>query len=771
MKKYNTDAQRVAKINEYHLLDLHLQQSFQNQVRLFARILNFPAAFISIIDHDKQWLIFSEGLNIECTDREVAFCNTVIATAATMCIPDTLTNSQFREHPLVTGAPHIRSYFGIPLVLDKVVVGTLAAIDYQPRNLDEATRETASFVASTTESLFKLHNEQLHREQEIRLLNNSSVVLVNWQQDNMLHISYISPNAQHVLGLTEEELRHNNTVMESYVHSDDYENLLFTLDNHKKGVANLECEYRFLSPRGKTLWIRQLSIANYHHNGKLSHVQALLIDNSHQKYLQKLLVDTNNQMRLVLESSSLGTWDWDLGRHNIRVNKQWCEMMGVTQDQFDSSMDYWQQLMHPLDREKMVLAAEACITGQATLINEQYRMRHNKGHWVWIETYGKVVEYNEKGKPIRVAGTHRDITEKKNKELQEEADKRLLELINRAQKIFLEKTDIQEACMSIFDDLLSISESEFGFIGQVREHDEKKVLHIVAISNVSWNGDSKNSYDTFLQNRLQFTSLDNLFGHVVITGKPVITNSPRSHSASHGVPSGHPILRQFMGLPIYFRNEVVGMIGLGNRFDGYNERQLRFLSPFVDTLGSLFYALETQRAREELEEKLLEMANTDVLTGIHNRRAYILETEKCYRNHEKNTALAIIDIDFFKKVNDQYGHHVGDVAICRLAEIITSKLRTDDFVARLGGEEFGLIVHNANLDNVDAIMNGIRTEVENTLFTVDGYSFHFTVSIGATFIKHRNVQSLKDSFESDMKRADDALYEAKNAGRNRVVWK
>ncbi|GAB7264372.1 hypothetical protein DZJ_09220 [Dickeya ananatis] len=187
------------------------------------------------------------------------------------------------------------------------------------------------------------------------------------------------------------------------------------------------------------MWIRQLSTANYHHNGKLSHVQALLIDNSHQKYLQKLLVDTNNQMRLVLESSSLGTWDWDLGRRTIHVNKQWCEIMGITQDQFDSSLDYWQQLMHPLDREKMVLAAEACATGQATLINEQYRMRHSKGDWVWIETYGKVVEYNEKGKPIRVAGTHRDITEKKNKELQEEADKRLLELINRAQKIFLEK--------------------------------------------------------------------------------------------------------------------------------------------------------------------------------------------------------------------------------------------------------------------------------------------------------------------------------------------
>ncbi|MBP2849920.1 diguanylate cyclase [Dickeya oryzae] len=771
MKKYNADEQRVAKINEYHLLDLGLQQSFQNQVILFTRILNFPAAFISIIDQDKQWLIFSEGINIECTDRDLAFCNTVIASATTVFVPDTLTNNLFCQHPLVTGAPHIRSYFGIPLVLDEVVVGSLAAIDYQPRILDEATRETAAFVASTTEFLFKLQNARLHQEQEIQLLNNSSVVLVNWQQDNMLHISYISPNAQHVLGVSKEEIRHHCAMMESYVHPDDYENLLFALDNHKKGVANLECEYRFLSPGGKTLWIRQLSTANYHHNGKLSHVQALLIDNSHQKYLQKLLVDTNNQMRLVLESSSLGTWDWDLGRHTIRVNKQWCEMMGITQDQFDSSLDYWQQLMHPLDRENMVRAAEACATGQTTLINEQYRMRHSKGDWVWIETYGKVVEYNEKGKPIRVAGTHRDITEKKNKELQEEADKRLLELINRAQKIFLEKTDIQEACMSIFDDLLSISASEFGFIGQVREHENKKVLHIVAISNVSWNGDSKNSYDTFLQNKLQFTSLDNLFGHVVTTGKPLITNSPRAHSASRGVPKGHPILRQFMGLPIYFRNEVVGMIGLGNRFDGYNEQQLRFLSPFVDTLGSLFYALETQRAREELEAKLLEMANTDPLTGIHNRRAYILEAEKCYRNHEKNTALAIIDIDFFKKVNDQYGHHVGDVAICRLAEIITSKLRTDDFVARLGGEEFGLIMHHANPDNVDAIMNGIRIEVENTLFTVDGYSFHFTISIGATFIKHRHVQNLKDNFESDMKRADDALYEAKNAGRNRVVWK
>lgn len=175
------------------MLDLYLQQSFQNQVKLFSRILNFPAAFISIIDHDKQWLIFSEGINIECTDRELAFCNTVITTATTLYIPDTLTNSQFCEHPLVIGAPHIRSYFGIPLVLDNVVVGTLAAIDYQSRELDEAARETAAFVASTTESLFRLHNERLHREQEIRLLNNSSVVLINWQQDNMLHISYISP--------------------------------------------------------------------------------------------------------------------------------------------------------------------------------------------------------------------------------------------------------------------------------------------------------------------------------------------------------------------------------------------------------------------------------------------------------------------------------------------------------------------------------------------------------------------------------------------------
>ncbi|GAB7268831.1 hypothetical protein DZS_02230 [Dickeya ananatis] len=421
------------------MLDLGLQQSFQNQVILFTRILNFPAAFISIIDQDKQWLIFSEGINIECTDRDLAFCNTVISSATTVFVPDTLTNNLFCQHPFVTGAPHIRSYFGIPLVLDEVVVGSLAAIDYQPRIVDETTRETAAFVASTTEFLFKLQNARLHQEQEIQLLNNSSVVLVNWQQDNMLHISYISPNAPHVLGVSKEEIRHHCAMMESYVHPDDYENLLFTLDNHKKGVANLECEYRFLSPGGKTLWIRQLSTANYHHNGKLSHVQALLIDNSHQKYLQKLLVDTNNQMRLVLESSSLGTWDWDLGRRTIHVNKQWCEIMGITQDQFDSSLDYWQQLMHPLDREKMVLAAEACATGQATLINEQYRMRHSKGDWVWIETYGKVVEYNEKGKPIRVAGTHRDITEKKNKELQEEADKRLLELINRAQKIFLEK--------------------------------------------------------------------------------------------------------------------------------------------------------------------------------------------------------------------------------------------------------------------------------------------------------------------------------------------
>ncbi|CAM5215858.1 GGDEF domain-containing protein [Alishewanella longhuensis] len=134
------------------------------------------------------------------------------------------------------------------------------------------------------------------------------------------------------------------------------------------------------------------------------------------------------------------------------------------------------------------------------------------------------------------------------------------------------------------------------------------------------------------------------------------------------------------------------MIGLANKISDYLETDAAFLQPLLDTLGSLFYAVESEKARKAAEDKLFQLANSDTLTGVMNRRAFISSAYECYQTETLPFVPVIIDIDFFKKVNDTYGHHIGDAVLQHVAGTLKSLLRSDDHFARLGGEEFGLFL-------------------------------------------------------------------------------
>jgi len=129
---------------------------------------------------------------------------------------------------------------------------------------------------------------------------------------------------------------------------------------------------------------------------------------------------------------------------------------------------------------------------------------------------------------------------------------------------------------------------------------------------------------------------------------------------------------------------------------------------------------------------------------------------------EKNDdyILAIIDIDKFKSINDTYGHDIGDYVLRDLAALLSSKIRVTDLIARWGGEEFVLIIDTKNLEQAQNIADNLRKEVENLKFkTVN----KITISIGVSEFKSKN-----DTFEDVFKKADQALYQAKTNGRNRV---
>lgn len=174
---------------------------------------------------------------------------------------------------------------------------------------------------------------------------------------------------------------------------------------------------------------------------------------------------------------------------------------------------------------------------------------------------------------------------------------------------------------------------------------------------------------------------------------------------------------------------------------------------------------ETLMLKEQLQESKRMMLR-DPLTGLPNRLAYeeriALEINRCKRNNQ-NVCIAMWDLDHFKKVNDTYGHDAGDRVLRLLSKIITTRVRKVDMFARIGGEEFVLLMLDANLENALILNDQLRNSLADSGFHYDGSPCPITASVGITKIENY------DNPESVMRKADEALYKSKREGRNRCT--
>lgn len=174
---------------------------------------------------------------------------------------------------------------------------------------------------------------------------------------------------------------------------------------------------------------------------------------------------------------------------------------------------------------------------------------------------------------------------------------------------------------------------------------------------------------------------------------------------------------------------------------------------------------ESKKRLEEQSNVLSRMANTDELTGCLNRRAIFDIAPGRFANHRNVGGLFLLDIDFFKAVNDTYGHEAGDAALVHFANVVHGVIREDDELARLGGEEFAVLLPGATVDQIKTVAERIRHEVETSPPIFKGQTIKLTVSIGA--VKKLDDQPFK--LDAWLPSADENPYRAKNEGRNRVV--
>lgn len=217
-----------------------------------------------------------------------------------------------------------------------------------------------------------------------------------------------------------------------------------------------------------------------------------------------------------------------------------------------------------------------------------------------------------------------------------------------------------------------------------------------------------------------------------------------------------------------FSKQDLAIIGIS----GDNTLSSRFIkigaNDFINKefFSEEFYCRITQNI-ENIEHiaEIRDASNKDYLTGLFNRRYFFDLGSKLFANAKRmnmKILAAMIDIDYFKHVNDKYGHDAGDDVLKAVSDILKFRFRETDIVARFGGEEFCILASNMNDDQIFTIFDNIRKKIESTDINIRNNKLNITVSIGI-------CNKLPESLNEMIKEADTMLYQAKTAGRNKVL--
>jgi diguanylate cyclase (GGDEF)-like protein len=195
-------------------------------------------------------------------------------------------------------------------------------------------------------------------------------------------------------------------------------------------------------------------------------------------------------------------------------------------------------------------------------------------------------------------------------------------------------------------------------------------------------------------------------------------------------------------------------------------QRLKDTEKALSRLGSRICDIRTEA--DEIKKKAVELefeSVRDKLTGLFNRKAYdqkILESIGNLNRHNVSSSLMVCDIDYFKNVNDAFGHKVGDLVLKKLAKLLNEKMRSNDFIARYGGEEFVIILSHTQLKEAKKAGESLRAYIDKSIFSYKDQEIPVTISIGISAVRK------DDDCFTVFERADTALYLAKKSGRNNV---
>ncbi|MDC7220844.1 MAG: diguanylate cyclase [Spirochaetales bacterium] len=422
------------------------------------------------------------------------------------------------------------------------------------------------------------------------------------------------------------------------------------------------------------------------------------------------------------------------------------------QDLEEQYMDY----IHPEDREKIHRSLNKMLKGESSIIQIIYRLKESEGGYRWVLSVGKAIRNKDDNSISLFVGIDSDISELKDTE------RKLLESISKEQKRSEELIVLRDIIKEVGSSL-DRNETVRQIMRQLKRIIPYESCSLQILSDGYLHvvgGEGFDDEEAIKKLKFPFPQSDSLSTRAIQEHRPFITGNVPKEFPSFIHPNPSRPIYSWMGIPLITSKSVLGLIALDcYSKDHFTKHHLEMAEIVGDHLS---IALENAM----LHEKAYKLAMEDALTGLGSRHRMEMEGRLIFERaiRKKNVlTIAMLDIDFFKKINDTYGHDKGDEVLKSVSGLIKSQVRGTSLLARFGGEEFVLILPETSGENAYRAVERIRTAVEQ--FQFEGIEGKITLSGGL----YSGIPLPGESINSYIVMADKALYRAKEGGRNQTV--
>ncbi|ADQ13722.1 diguanylate cyclase [Halanaerobium hydrogeniformans] len=693
---------------------------WQNLINIAANIIGVSAALIMKINQGSME-VFLNSQNKDTPYKAGGsyslghglYCETVIAKNKELYIKNALEDETWKDNPDIN--LNMISYYGLPLNWpDGKSFGTICILDDKSMDLNQDNRQLLKEFRSVIEADFSL----LIKQQELKIKNKAienslaGIAFSNMQGE----IFYVNDSFLKLFGhKTPEEIYDAKITPLDLIPETEFDKIKKAIEiTIEKG--KWKGESKALKKSGEQIHIQISASLVKDDNGHEICMMASFEDITERKEQEINLKKQKDKLNFIIKGTDAGTWEWNVQTGEIICNEKYEEILGYELEKLKPiTIETWIELTHPEDLKKVEQLLKDHFKGEITQYDLDIRMKHKKGHWVWLNARGRLISLTDTGEPYKMFGVHIDISKQKKHE----------QIIKELHKVAIEFQNLdneKEICQKTIETARDILDFDLSHISLVKD---QKFIPAVVTEGM----------------KPEILSLD--YG---VIGKAFKNNKSYLVLDAEENPDAKPTdktYRSAIAVPI---KDIGVFLAISTNKNGFNQKDLELAEILISNTKA---ALDKLYYQKELEYKSFH----DSLTNLYNRRFFEEEIKRLDTKRQLPISIIMADLNGLKLINDSYGHDVGDELLKKIAKILESSIRKEDIAARQGGDEFAILLPKTNREQLSKIIKRIKDKVERINHQAD---IPISIALGSA-IKEDSAEDINEI----LKKADDNMYQNK----------